>query len=63
MFDEELLNCEEENLEPIARCTECGQLIYDNSDEVYIDGEQNYFCSLDCALNCYGIHQSEDYLA
>lgn len=58
MFDEELY--EDENAQPIARCVECGELIYDNNKEVYMDCEGNYFCSLDCSLNFYGIHQSED---
>lgn len=48
--------------QPIARCVECDELLYDDSYEVYIDSEQNYFCSLECALNYYGIHKSEDCL-
>lgn len=47
---------------PIARCAECGELIYDDSSNVYMDADQNYFCSLECSLNYYGIHQSEDCL-
>jgi len=46
----------------IARCEECGELIFDDSDAVYTDCEGNYFCSLDCALNFYGIAKAEDCL-
>ena len=55
MYDEELKS------KAIARCTECGELIYDNSSEVYIDNDGNYFCGLECSLNFYGIHTVEDY--
>ena len=46
----------------IARCAECGELIYDDSEEIYADDEGNYFCSLDCSLNFYSIHTVEDCL-
>ena len=46
----------------IARCETCGEPIYDNSSEVYVDEKHNYFCSLECALQYYGIHLSEDIL-
>lgn len=49
----------EEKAQPIARCVECGELIYDDSDEIYMDCDGNYFCSLDCSLNFYGIHKAE----
>ena len=44
----------------IARCEECGGLIYDDSEEIYTDCEGNYFCSLECCHNFYGISQVED---
>lgn len=59
MFDEEF-DYDEERAEPIAQCEECGQLIYDDSSEMYMDADNNYFCSLDCALNYYGIHRLND---
>lgn len=61
MFDEEFYD--NEKSQPIARCVECGELIYDDSREMYMDYERNYFCSLECALNFYGIHQPEDCFA
>lgn len=61
MYSEEF-DYDNENTQPIARCAECGELIYDNSEEVYLDADHNYFCSLSCSLNFYGIHQSEDCL-
>lgn len=35
-------------------CANCDELITDD-DEPYIDGEQNSFCSLYCALDYYDI--------
>ena len=61
MFDEEFYDNEERS-QPIARCVECGELIYDNSKDIYMDYRGNYFCSLECSLNHYGIHQAEDCL-
>ena len=61
MIDDELEYCNEKSIQ-IARCEECGEPIYDNSDEIYIDEDNNYFCCLVCALNHYGIHQPEDVL-
>ena len=60
MFDEKF-DYEEEQ-QPIGRCAECGELIYDDSDEIYLDNEQNYFCGIECALNFWGIHKAEDCL-
>ena len=57
MFDDEF-NYDESRA--IARCSECGELIYDDSNEIYMDCKGNYFCSLECSLNYYGIHQAED---
>ena len=60
MFDEEFDY--EEKSQPIARCCECQELIYDDSAEIYMDNDGNYFCSLECSLNFYGIHAAEDCL-
>ena len=51
---------EEEGVRQIAQCCECEEEIFDDSPDVYIDDEGNYFCSLECALNFYGIRKSED---
>lgn len=56
MFDEEF------DYEPIARCEECGDLIYDNSEEIYMDADGNYFCCRECVDSFYGIHKAEDCL-
>lgn len=58
-FDEELHDDNPELSKPIARCEECGDLIFDNSSEIYADEDNNYFCCCDCALRYYGIHQPE----
>lgn len=53
----------EEQSQPIARCAECGALIYSNSRDIYGDSKDNYFCSLDCAMEFHGIFQSEECFA
>lgn len=60
MFDEEFYDNEQAQV--IARCEECGELIYDNSGDMYVDNEGNYFCCLDCALYFYGLRQPEECL-
>jgi len=60
MFDEELYD--DEQVQIIGRCEECGELIFDNSGDIYMDGEGNCFCSLECCHNYYGIHQPEECL-
>ena len=51
---------EKNEIRQIARCEECTEDIFDNSVDVYLDEEGNYFCCLDCALRYYGIKKSED---
>ena len=59
-YDDELdESTEEEN--PIARCEECDELIYEDSEDAYIDDEGNYYCCLQCALNHYSIRQVNQY--
>lgn len=60
MFDEEFYDNEQPQV--IGRCEECHDLIYDDSGEMYMDNEGNYFCCLECALSFYGIHQPEECL-
>ena len=60
MFDEEFYD--DEQAQVIGRCAECGELIYDNSGDMYVDDEMNYFCCLECALYAHGIHQPEECL-
>ena len=40
MFDEEFYDNEQAQV--IARCEECGNLIYDDSGDMYMDNEGNY---------------------
>ena len=51
---------EEDNPRQIARCEECNEYIYDDSNEIFLDDEGNYFCCLDCACRYHGIKKSED---
>lgn len=45
----------------IARCEECGELIYEDNGDVYIDDDGNYFCCLKCALDHYSIRRVTQY--
>jgi hypothetical protein len=58
MFDEELYD--DEQVQIIGRCEECGELIFDNSGDIYMDGEGNYFCCDSCAMTFHGIYQPEE---
>ena len=60
MFDEEFYDNEQAQV--IARCEECGNLIYDDSGDMYMDNDGNYFCCQDCAMNFYGLHQPDECL-
>jgi formylmethanofuran dehydrogenase subunit E len=57
-YDEEL-EYEEDDSQAIARCEECGELIYEDNDDVYIDDDGNYFCNLQCVLDHYSIRKIE----
>lgn len=61
IYDEEFNECEEDDNKAIARCEECGELIYEDSDDAYIDDDGNYFCNLRCALNYYSLRKIDDY--
>lgn len=60
MFNEEFYDNEQAQV--IGRCEECGELIYDNSGDMYVDYENNFFCCQECAMQHYGIHQPEECL-
>lgn len=62
IFDEEFHEDNPELSQPIALCEACGEYIYDNSNDMYVDEDNNYFCCLDCAMRYYGIHQPDDTL-
>ena len=62
IYDENFyLMPEEENDDhAIARCEECGELIYEDSDNAYVDDDGNYFCCQECALDYYSIKKVGD---
>lgn len=60
MFDEEFYDNEQAQV--IGRCEECGALIYDDSGEMYMDSDNNYFCCASCAMTFHGIYQPEECL-
>ena len=59
MFDNEY-EYDEMHEEPIARCACCRELIYEDGDDVYKDEDVNYFCSLECVLEHYGVSKIEN---
>ena len=59
---EDSIEYEEDDSNAIARCEECGELIYEDNDDVYIDDDGNYFCGLRCALSYYSLRKIDDYL-
>ena len=40
-------------------CSECGNEITDDMEDIYIDDEGRYFCSSECAMVFYCIHKLE----
>lgn len=58
---EDFIEYEEDDSNAISRCEECGELIYEDNDDAYIDDDGNYFCSLRCALNYYSLRKIDDY--
>ena len=57
---EDFIEYEEDDSNAIARCEECGELIYEDNDDIYISENGYFFCCLECALRFYGIQKAED---
>ena len=57
---EDFIEYEEDDSNAIARCEECGELIYEDNDDIYISEDGYFFCCLECALRFYGIQKAED---
>ena len=55
-FDEEIEN----DSRQISVCAECGEKIYDDCEDIYVDDELNHFCCIECALRYYSIRKIED---
>ena len=49
-----------DDVRPIARCENCGCIIYDDNKNVYVNDNGEYFCELSCVFEFYGIRPSED---
>ena len=61
MYQEDFdFRTEENDAQAIARCEECGELIHEENDDIYIDDDGNYFCSLECALDYYSIRKVDN---
>ncbi len=60
MFDNEYEYDEFGEEKPIARCTCCRELIYEDNDDTHIDEDGNYFCSIECVLEHYGVSKIEN---
>lgn len=48
----------DEDVKIIAYCEECRNAIYQD-DDVYIDDDGNYFCSVECVLGYHKITKVE----
>lgn len=57
---EDFIEYEEGDSNVIARCEECGELIYEDNDDIYISEDGYFFCCLECAMRFYGIYKAED---
>ena len=44
----------------IARCENCGEIIYDDNKNVYVNDDGEYFCDISCVFEFYSIRLSED---
>lgn len=42
-----------------AYCSECDEEITDESEEYYCNDDGEYFCSIECVLEHYGISKLE----
>lgn len=45
---------------PIARCENCGEIIFDDNHDIYLNDDGEYFCELSCVLEFYGVRLGED---
>lgn len=46
---------DEMDVRTIGYCAECDSEITDDMEDVYVDENGNYFCSVDCVLEYYKI--------
>lgn len=49
----------DENIVVLGHCEECRNTIDSECYEAYVDEEGRYFCSVECALEYYGITKLE----
>ncbi len=49
----------DENIVVLGHCEECQNTIDSECHEAYVDEEGQYFCSVECALEYYGITKVE----
>lgn len=50
---------DEHDVRILGYCEECGSKITDDIEECYCDEDGQYFCSIECLMDYYGIHKLE----
>lgn len=49
----------DENVREIGYCSECGDTIYDDMEDIYVNEDGRYFCCTECAMAYYGLTKVE----
>lgn len=49
----------DENVREIGYCSECGETIFDDMEEIFVDSDGHYFDSLDCLIEYFGVTRLE----
>ena len=50
---------EDNEVRVLSYCAECEDEITDDIEEYYCDEDGQFFCSIECAMACHGIHRLE----
>ena len=48
-----------ENVRELGYCSECGETIFDDMEDVYVNEDGRYFCCTECAMAYYGLTKLE----
>lgn len=48
-----------EDIRTLGYCSECGETITDDMEDVYVNEDGRYFCCIECATLHYGLTKLE----
>lgn len=48
-----------ENVRELGYCNECGDTIFDDMEDIYVNEDGRYFCCIECATSYYGLTKVE----